>query len=228
MLQDTSSTNDLVGLNNLVANTAYLRAQQVGSKELRKQRLSLMLPRLRTSSTIPPSVDLDFRSLCEQQPIGKKLFQQFLLASGPQYVAAAEFLEELSRWSFAEDQTREKARLSILRKFIQPRSRSFLSYLAGDGADECKVWSENSWDKQTMERLSEATTDFLKGKPFSDYLESPYFYKFLQWKEYEKQKITGKYFYEFRTLGKGGFGEVGVIYPNICTTHPAVRQIPHQ
>ncbi|XP_056906564.1 rhodopsin kinase grk7-b isoform X3 [Takifugu flavidus] len=31
---------------------------------------------------------------------------------------------------------------------------------------------------------------------------------FLQWKEYEKQKITRKYFYEFRTLGRGGFGEV--------------------
>ncbi|CAB1348764.1 unnamed protein product [Coregonus sp. 'balchen'] len=41
-----------------------------------------------------------------------------------------------------------------------------------------------------------------------EYQTSPNFDKFLQWKEYEKQKITDKYFHEFRTLGKGGFGEV--------------------
>lgn len=212
------AVGDLPGLNNLVANTAYLRAQQVDSKELRKQRLSLALPRPRrfswtnSSLAIPPSVLTNFQSLCEQQPIGRKLFRQFLLASGPQYAAAAEFLDELGHRSFSdgdEDGGRDEARLSVLKKLVQSKSHSFLSYLKGDGAAKYQGLSENCWDEETVGQLQEATRDFLKGKPFAEYLESPYFYKFLQWKEYERQEITKKYFYEFRTLGKGGFGEVG-------------------
>lgn len=63
-------------------------------------------------------------------------------------------------------------------------------------------FEENIWT------IKKATSDFLKGRPFLEYLDSHFYYKFLQWKEYEKQVITDKYFYEFRILGKGGFGEV--------------------
>lgn len=201
---------DVVGLDNLVANTAYLKAQQVGSKELRKQRLALTLPRPEKSSAFSLSVGMTYESLYEQ-PIGRKLFQQFLLASNPQYMVAAEFLEELNHWSFAENETREKAKLSILDKFCQPESRGFLSYLTGEAAEKCKVLSHKNFDEVMMGQLREATRDFLRKKPFSEFLKSLFFYRFLQWKEYEKQKITRKYFYEFRTLGRGGFGEVSVL-----------------
>lgn len=218
LIMSRDAAGDLLGLNNLVANTAYLKAQQVDSKELRRQRLCLALPRLRrtswtnSSSAVSTSVLTDFQSLCEQQPIGKKLFRQFLLASGPQYAAAAEFLDELSRWDFrdgAEDGGRDETKLRVLNKLMQPKSHSFLFYLKGDGAAKYRGLSENLWDEETVEQLREATRDFLKGEPFEEYLKSSYFCKFLQWKELERQKITRKYFYEFRTLGKGGFGEVG-------------------
>lgn len=199
---------ELIGLDNLVANTAYLKAQMQDRNELRKQRLSLTLPKAKGSSALRAAVGKKYESLCEQQPIGRKLFQQFLLTSNPQYVAAAEFLEELRDWSFAEDETREKTKQSILAKFCQPQSGSFLSYLTGDAAEIFKDLSDKNFDEVTIGQLREATRDFLKGKPFSEYLKSPFFNKFLQWKEYEKQQICAKYFYEFRTLGRGGFGEV--------------------
>lgn len=213
LTEDTTTMADLVGLDNLVANTAYLRAQHIDSNALRKQRLSLKLPQLRKFSVLPLPVENKYESLCEQQPIGEKLFRQFLLASNPQYVAAAEFLEELKNWNIVEDRTNEKARLGILTKFCQPESQSFLSYLTGEVAVKCKDLTVKNFDKAMMDQLREATRDFLKGKPFSEYQRSPYFYRFWQWKEYEKQKITRKYFYEFRTLGRGGFGEVGAINP---------------
>lgn len=82
-----------------------------------------------------------------------------------------------------------------------------------------------------MDQLREATREFLKGRPFSEYLKSQFFYRFLQWKEYERQKITDKYFYEFRTLGKGGFGEVSAKNINVrikvfgqSTDFPATAQ----
>ncbi|KAM9318655.1 rhodopsin kinase grk7-b [Pholidichthys leucotaenia] len=197
---------NLVGMDNLVANTTYLKAQQIDRDELRKQRLSLVLPRPRR--TLHATVGMRYESLCEQQPIGRKLFQQFLLSSNLQYVAAAEFLEELQKFRFAEDKVREKAKQTIVSKFCKPQSASFLSYLTGEEAEICRSLSDNSYDDAMLEKLREATRDFLKGNPFVEYMKSPFFYKFLQWKEYEKQKITDKYFYEFRTLGKGGFGEV--------------------
>ena len=208
MLPDTSSMDDLVGLNNLVANTAYLKAQHLDRAELRKHMLSLILPRPK-SYALRAAADSRYESLCEQQPIGRMLFQQFLQTSNPQYVVAAKFLEELSILSFAEDQTKEKAKRSILAKFSQPESNHFISFLTGENAKTFKELSCKNFDETMTDQLKEATRDFLKGQPFCEYLNSPFFYKFLQWKEYEKQKISDKNFYEFRTLGKGGFGEVG-------------------
>lgn len=206
--QDISSMGDLLGIDNLVANTTYLKAQQIHRNELKKRRLSLTLPKPK-ASVLQTAEGETYESLCEQQPIGRKLFQQFLLTSNDQYVAAAEFLEELSKWSFAEEEKREKAKQTILAKFCQPQSWRFLSYLTGEDAEICKDLSDSNFNEVILDQLREATREFLKGKPFLEYLKSPFFYRFLQWKEYEKQKITDKYFYEFRTLGKGGFGEVG-------------------
>ncbi|XP_005746959.1 rhodopsin kinase grk7-b [Pundamilia nyererei] len=199
---------DLLGLDNLVANTTYLKAQQINRNELRKRRLSLTLPKLKKTSALQAAEGEMYESLCEQQPIGSKLFQQFLLTSNDQYAAAAEFLDELSKWSFAEDEKREKAKQTILAKFCQSQSTGFLSYFTEEDAETCKDLSDSNFDEVILDQLREATREFLKGRPFSEYLKSQFFYRFLQWKEYERQKITDKYFYEFRTLGKGGFGEV--------------------
>ncbi|XP_074535875.1 rhodopsin kinase grk7-b-like [Halichoeres trimaculatus] len=205
---DSSNVDDLMGLEDLVANTAYLNAQQIDHNELRKLRLSVTLPKPKWTSALRAEVGRNYESLCEQQPIGRKLFRQFLLASNLQYTVAAQFLEELHIWSFAEDETKEKVKRSILAKFCHPESMSFLSYLTGEAAEKNKKLSEKTFNEVVMGQLKEATRDFLKGRPFSEYLKSPYFYRFLQWKEHEKQRISDKYFYEFRTLGRGGFGEV--------------------
>ncbi|XP_037318629.2 rhodopsin kinase grk7-b [Pungitius pungitius] len=198
---------ELLGLNSLVANTAYLTAQHVDRDELRKLRPPPTLPKPKMSSALRTAVGRKYESLCERQPIGRKLFQQFLRACNPQYRVAAEFLEELSDWCFAEDDAREAAMQRILAKFCQPESASFLSYLTGEAAERCRSLSDKDFEV-TSGQMREDTRDFLRGKPFSEYLNSPFFYRFLQWKEYEKQKISDRYFHEFRTLGKGGFGAV--------------------
>ncbi|KAM9733584.1 rhodopsin kinase grk7-b [Menidia menidia] len=194
---------DLAGLDNLVANTAYLNAQR---SELRID--TLRLPRLKRSSAQLAAGEMTYEFLCEQQPIGRRLFQKFLLTSNLQSVAAAEFLQELSQWSVAVDGSKDEAKRRIVAKFCQPQSCTFLSYLPGEEADVCRALSEQNFDEVKVGQIREATRNFLKGKPFQQYLKSPFFYRFLQWKQCERQKITDRYFYEFRTLGKGGFGEV--------------------
>uniref|UniRef100_A0AAY5F4K3 G protein-coupled receptor kinase n=1 Tax=Electrophorus electricus TaxID=8005 RepID=A0AAY5F4K3_ELEEL len=53
-----------------------------------------------------------------------------------------------------------------------------------------------------------ALHDHLSGAPFSDYQNSMYFDRFLQWKMLERQPVTKDTFRQYRVLGKGGFGEV--------------------
>ncbi|KAG9343630.1 hypothetical protein JZ751_013800 [Albula glossodonta] len=198
---------DMGGLDNLVANTAYLKAQGGDDKEMRKRRRSLSLPKPEQCAALRTSLEKEYESLCEKQPIGKKLFRQFL-ASNPEYTTANDFLDELHEWDLAEGAAKDKARQNIINKFCKADSKTFLSFLTGEAADKCKAVTDKDFQEVMMGKVKEGTVEFLKGKPFQEYMNSPFFDKFLQWKEYEKQPITEKYFYEFRTLGKGGFGEV--------------------
>ena len=202
--------DDLGVLDNLVANTTFLMAQQANRSVMRKHRLSLSLPKP-TKLTSGEATGKEFDWLCEQQPIGKRLFQQFLLISDPQYIAAARFLEELREWDYAEGVRRNVLQKKIISMFCQTGSRSFLSFLTGAEAETLKSLTEENFEEKKS-TIQKATYDFLKGRPFLEYLDSHFYYKFLQWKELEKQTITDKYFYEFRILGKGGFGEVSVLF----------------
>ncbi|XP_061775048.1 rhodopsin kinase grk7-b isoform X1 [Nerophis ophidion] len=204
----------------LVANTAYLRAQQIDPSALRKERLSLSLPQPKSLSALREAVGTRYDSLCEQQPIGRKLFRQFLLTSNPEYSAAFEFLEEMRGLSFAEDEVRA----TIMQNLLE-QSRSFLTFLTGELAETCKCLPVKYLDEASVSKMEEATRDFLRGKPFCEYLRSPFFYRFLQWKEFERRKISDKDFYQFRTLGKGGFGEVCAVQVKISGQMYACKKL---
>ncbi|XP_059419863.1 rhodopsin kinase grk7a-like [Carassius carassius] len=198
---------DMGGLDNLVANTAYLKAQGGDDKEMKKRRRSLSLPKTDQCVAVRSCLEKDFDSLCEKQPIGKKLFRKYLDQAEPECNAAADFLDDLTDWELSEAAAKDKARTNIINKFCKDGSKSSLTFLTGDVAAKCKAVTDKDFE-EVMGQVKEATKEFLKGKPFTEYQTSELFEKFLQWKEYERQPITEKYFYEFRTLGKGGFGEV--------------------
>lgn len=200
---------DMGGLDNLVANTAYLKAQGGDDKEMKKRRRSLSLPKPEQCNEVRISLDKDYTSLCEKQPIGKKFFRDFL-ANKAEYKLAAEFLDELYDWDLALGATKDKARQNIINKYCKPDSKNFLSFLSGEAAEKCKSVTDANFDEVMKSKVQEGVREYLKDKPFTEYQASPFFDKFLQWKEYEKQPINDKYFYEFRTLGKGGFGEVSM------------------
>lgn len=199
---------DMGGLDNLVQNTAYLKAQGGDDKEMKKRRRSLSLPKPEACAAARASIEKNYESLCEQQPIGKKFFRDYLKSASPEFVAAAEYLDDLNDWELSlPGPAREKSKTNIINKYCKEGSKSHLKFLTGEPLDKCKAVTDKDFD-EVMPKVKDGTREFLKGKPFTDYQGSPFFDKFLQWKEFEKQPITDKYFYEFRTLGKGGFGEV--------------------
>lgn len=195
------------GLDNLVANTAYLKAQGGDDKEMKKRRRSLSLPRPDQCAAVRGSIDKNYVMVCEREPVGKKYFRDFLL-SKPEYKVAADFLDELYDWDLAEGAAKTKACQEIMKKYTKPEAKTFLAFLTGDLLEKCKGVTESNFDEVMKGKIQEGTREFLKGKPFTEFQASPFFDKYLQWKEYERQPISDKYFYEFRTLGKGGFGEV--------------------
>ena len=200
---------DMGGLDNLVANTAYLKAQGGDDKEMKKRRRSLSLPKTDQCAVVRTAIEKDFSQLCEKQPIGKKLFRQYL-SSNPEYTNAASFFDDMYDWDLAEGAAKDKARQNIIKKYCKADSKNFLTFLPPEAQAKCKVVTDKDFDEVMKGNIQDAAREFLKGKPFTDYQTTPFFDKFLQWKEYEKQPISDKYFYEFRTLGKGGFGEVRV------------------
>uniref|UniRef100_A0A671LR65 G protein-coupled receptor kinase 7b n=1 Tax=Sinocyclocheilus anshuiensis TaxID=1608454 RepID=A0A671LR65_9TELE len=118
---------DMGGLDNLVANTAYLK----------------------NFTEVHATIPKDFEDICEQEPIGK--------------TSAAEFLDELNDWNSAEAGAKE------LR--LEP------PWGGGSCRSQARV---KGWVK-------EATQEFLRGKPFTEYQTSPFFDRFVQWKQFEKQ-----------------------------------------
>lgn len=200
---------DMGGLDNLVANTAYLKAQGGDDKEMKKRRRSLSLPKADQCVSVRAAVEKDFTMICEKQPIGKKLFRDFLLTK-PEFKLAADFLDELYDWDLAEGPAKDKARQNIIKNFCKADSKNFLNFLTGEAAEKCKAVTDANFEEVMKGKIQESVREYLKGKPFTEHQSSPFFDKFLQWKEYEKQPISDKYFYEFRTLGKGGFGEVRI------------------
>ncbi|KAA8577560.1 hypothetical protein FQN60_002591 [Etheostoma spectabile] len=108
-------------------------------------------------------------------------------------------------WLKVQQKTRRGKHMN---KYCKADSKNFLTFLTDEPADKCKNVTDATFEEVMKSKVQDGVREYLKGKPFTDYQESPFFDKFLQWKEYEKQPINDKYFYEFRTLGKGGFGEV--------------------
>lgn len=217
---------DMGGLDNLVANTAYLKAQGGDDKEMKKRRRSLSLPKPDQCAAARGSVEKEFEQICERQPVGKKFFRQYL-ANNAEYKNAAEFLDELYDWDLAEGAAKDKARQNILNKYCKADSKTFLTFLTGEAATKCKAVTDKDFEEVMKGKVQEGTREFLKGKPLTDYQASPFFDKFMQWKEYERQPITDKYFYEFRTLGKGGFGEVSVIPWYILSNDCFLNKVCH-
>ncbi|GCC36534.1 rhodopsin kinase GRK1 [Chiloscyllium punctatum] len=205
---------DLGSLQTVVANSAYISARGSfdGSANLqmtrdKKYRAKLKLPHITQSETLKEKIDLAFESICVKQPIGKKLFQQYL-DSVAEYRPANELWKAIEVYDTAEDEDRlEKAR-NIISKFLESGAELFCTYLEEKSILRVKEDCENVREDLFRE-CKEATMKFLRDdSPFELYKESMYFMRFLQWKWLEAQPIGEDWFLEFRVLGKGGFGEV--------------------
>ncbi|XP_067897638.1 rhodopsin kinase grk7-a-like [Heterodontus francisci] len=217
---------DMGALDNLIANTVYLQARKSVDgdiEKMRKRRKSLALPSHQQSVLVRQNISIVYENVCEQQPIGRKLFHQFT-ATVPEYQVAVDFVNEVTNFYLAENGVKNNLRQNIVTNFLKSDSKNYLSFLSQELADKCKDAAEKDLEELLALAQSESQR-FLMGQPFQDFQNSPFFTKYLQWKTYERQPITDKYFYQFRVLGKGGFGEVCAIQVKISGKMYACKQL---
>ncbi|XP_032828059.2 rhodopsin kinase GRK7 [Petromyzon marinus] len=207
---------DLGALDNLIANTAYLEARKSGDGaggSGKKRRCSMVLPGPRGAQCADMRTKVagtqTYAGLCEEQPVGRRLFRQF--AGGvPEYAHAVEFLDEAEQVQLSEDGAREGLAGATVAAFLRADSERSLTFLSAELA--AAVASAGGREaEELVRRAREEARLFLVGQPFREFLASPFFDRLLQWKVLERQPVSERSFYEFRTLGKGGFGEVCAI-----------------
>uniref|UniRef100_A0A671VVV4 G protein-coupled receptor kinase n=1 Tax=Sparus aurata TaxID=8175 RepID=A0A671VVV4_SPAAU len=146
----------------------------------KKWKEILRFPHISQCTELGNSIDRDYVNICEKQPIGRLLFRLYC-------------------------ETRFKLQRCIqLLDAMSPQRVDIAEVFA----DQCRENLELSPCKEIFSNCCKAVHEYLSGAPFTDYQNSMYFDRFLQWKVLERQPITKDTFRQYRVLGKGGFGEV--------------------
>ncbi|XP_066236590.1 rhodopsin kinase GRK1 [Saccopteryx leptura] len=203
---------DFGSLETVVANSAFIAARgsfdgsSGPSSRDKKYRSKLKLPPLSKCEALRDSLDLEFRSVCSEQPIGKQLFQQFLKAE-ERHVPALELWKDIEDYDTADDDLRPQKARAILAEYLDPQAKLFCSFLDEGTVGKFREGPVVIGDG-LFQPLLRATLDHLGQAPFQEYLGSLHFLRFLQWKWLEAQPTGEDWFLDFRVLGKGGFGEV--------------------
>ncbi|KAJ8286129.1 hypothetical protein GJAV_G00034870 [Gymnothorax javanicus] len=198
-------------LENIVANTVLLKAREGGGGKRKgrskKWKEILRFPHVSQCTELGNSIERDYTSLCEKQPIGRQLFRLFC-ETRPKLQRCTHLLDAMEDYEVTPDEKRKSRGHQIIHKFLNKQSVDCVCEVAESYGQKCSQNLELSPSKEIFSDCRRALHEYLSGTPFSDYQNSMYFDRFLQWKMLERQPITKDTFRQYRVLGKGGFGEV--------------------
>uniref|UniRef100_A0A4X2M4P9 [G-protein-coupled receptor] kinase n=1 Tax=Vombatus ursinus TaxID=29139 RepID=A0A4X2M4P9_VOMUR len=202
-------------IENIVANTVLLKAREGGGGKRhgrsKKWKEMLKLPHISHCNELRYTIEKDYNSLCDKQPIGRLLFRQFC-DTKLDLKKCIEFLDAVAEYEVASDENRRETALMVLDTYFNNGSAAHLPEIPQNIVKECKERLEQSPCKELFKDCTRVVHDYLSGRPFEEYQESMFFSRFLQWKWLERQPVTKNTFRHYRVLGKGGFGEVSLSY----------------
>ncbi|XP_037256953.1 G protein-coupled receptor kinase 5 isoform X3 [Falco rusticolus] len=202
-------------LENIVANTVLLKAREGGGGKRKgkskKWKEILKFPHISQCEDLRRTIERDYCSICEKQPIGRLLFRQFC-ETRPELECCIRFLDSVAEYEIAPDEKLGEKGKEIMMKYLTPESPACVPEVSQDLIQQTGEKLENSPCKELFSHCTKSVLDHLSGEPFQEYLNSMYFDRFLQWKWLERQPVTKNTFRQYRVLGKGGFGEVNLAY----------------
>uniref|UniRef100_A0A674E065 G protein-coupled receptor kinase 1 b n=1 Tax=Salmo trutta TaxID=8032 RepID=A0A674E065_SALTR len=201
---------DMGVLQNIVANSAYVSARgsvdgtAASTMRDKKFRAKLKLPHIKKSEHMKTTVDSGFDSMCVKQPIGKRLFQQYL-ESDATHKNACELWKDMEDYNITQEKYRVQKAQKIVNKFYE--SKIFCSFLEEKAVTRIKE-DHNNIRGDLFKKSEQQLLKHLETKAMSGFKNSMYFLRYIQFKWLETQPIDEDWFMDFRVLGKGGFGEV--------------------
>ncbi|CAG5124273.1 unnamed protein product, partial [Candidula unifasciata] len=150
----------------------------------------------------------DFNFIFDQQPLGRRLFIEFC-NTVELYRRSIGFLNAVAEYEIISEEKRHAKAEEIVETYLNPESENYIRHVNGNHISEIKdIMSQKKSCKALFDNCSKMVREYLSKEPFSDFLESMYFQRFMQWKWLEAQPVTKNTFRMYRVLGKGGFGEV--------------------
>ncbi|XP_030057804.1 G protein-coupled receptor kinase 5 [Microcaecilia unicolor] len=198
-------------LENIVANTVLLKAREGGGGKRKgrskKWKEILKFPHVSQCEELRKSLERDYTSLCDKQPIGRLLFRQYC-ETKVELLRCIRFLDAVRDYEVSPDEKRKETGDEIIRRFFNSKSPDYMEEINESYMKECVENLENSPCKDIFNKCLTSLHEYLRGVPFKEYQEEMYFDRFLQWKSLERQVVTKDTFRQYRVLGKGGFGEV--------------------
>ncbi|XP_069798019.1 G protein-coupled receptor kinase 5-like isoform X3 [Narcine bancroftii] len=201
---------DVLYRNGVFARPSLCQRSSGGGKRKgrsKKWKEMLRLPHISQCEELRHNIERDYSSLCDKQPIGRLLFRQFC-ETRLELKRCIEFLDAVADYEVAPDEKRQDYGLQLLETYFNNGSVAHLPEVPVDTVKQCKERLEQSPCKELFTDCAKFVHDYLSGGPFTEYQESMYFSRFLQWKWLERQPATKNTFRHYRVLGKGGFGEV--------------------
>uniref|UniRef100_A0AAR2LB46 G protein-coupled receptor kinase n=1 Tax=Pygocentrus nattereri TaxID=42514 RepID=A0AAR2LB46_PYGNA len=171
-----------ISISNLIAFCSLYGGGGNRKGKSKKWKQMLQFPHISLCEELRQTIEKDYNSLCERQPIGRMLFRQFC-DTRPELRRCVKFLDAVAEYEVTPDEKRKECGQEI----------NFMHSI--------NIHSINLFFPRLIH-------DYLSVAPFADYLDSMFFNRFLQWKWLERQPITKNTFRQYRVLGKGGFGEV--------------------
>uniref|UniRef100_A0AAR2KBS3 G protein-coupled receptor kinase n=1 Tax=Pygocentrus nattereri TaxID=42514 RepID=A0AAR2KBS3_PYGNA len=190
-----------ISISNLIAFCSLYGGGGNRKGKSKKWKQMLQFPHISLCEELRQTIEKDYNSLCERQPIGRMLFRQFC-DTRPELRRCVKFLDAVAEYEVTPDEKRKECGQEVLDKYLNPK----LKYLTLLQKILVTVHSINIHSINLF--FPRLIHDYLSVAPFADYLDSMFFNRFLQWKWLERQPITKNTFRQYRVLGKGGFGEV--------------------
>ncbi|XP_039956769.1 G protein-coupled receptor kinase 2 isoform X1 [Bactrocera neohumeralis] len=159
-------------LENIVANTVYLKAREGGSDsnkgKSKKWRKILQFPHISQCIHLKDKLDISYGYVIDQQPIGRILFRQFCESKRPIYFRYISFLDEVQRISFLlssnakfrydveYDENRIAIAVDIGRRFLAIDTPTALNNGICDIGDVIRSANENTVDDDDANNTSSA------------------------------------------------------------------------
>uniref|UniRef100_A0AAY5EVB6 G protein-coupled receptor kinase n=1 Tax=Electrophorus electricus TaxID=8005 RepID=A0AAY5EVB6_ELEEL len=169
----------------------------------KKWREILRFPHISQCVELSSTIERDYFSLCERQPIGRLLFRLYC-ETRTELLRCIHLLDVALRYK-----THRHCPVYVALRYKTHRHCPVYVALRYKTHRHCPVYVALRYKTHRHCPVRcRALHDHLSGAPFSDYQNSMYFDRFLQWKMLERQPVTKDTFRQYRVLGKGGFGEV--------------------